>query len=58
MVELETVYELAEDLADLLGVYGNGPGDNDHLNDCECRICFVDITEDRIRVAVGNETLL
>lgn len=58
MVELETVHELCEDLADKLGVYGCGPEFGDHPDDCDCRICFVLKMEDRIREAVENDKYL
>ena len=62
MVHLETVEELAESLADAVGIYGCGEGgDNgfaDHPDTCNCRICFVsDITE-RIKQAVKNDIFL
>ena len=58
MVELETVHELAEDLADKLGVYGHSPELKYHPNDCKCRMCFVTKMEDRIIEAVENDKYL
>ena len=58
MVELETTHELAEAIADMLGIYVTGPEHGDHPCECTCRMCFVTIMEDRIRLAVENETLL
>ena len=60
MVHLETVEELAESLADLVGVYGcllDDTGFSDHPADCKCRICFVsDITE-RIRQVMKTPSI-
>jgi len=58
MVELETVQELCECLADKLGIYGNGPKFDVHSDNCKCRICFVTTMEDRIREAVENDKYL
>ena len=58
MVELETVDELAEELADMLGIYGDWPEFGDHPDDCKCRVCFVIRMEDRIRDSVENEEFL
>lgn len=58
MVEFETTTELAETIADMLGVYGTGPEFGDHSEDCSCRTCFVLNMEDRIREAVENEKYL
>lgn len=67
MPYLETPPELAEELADMLGINGcvpegcdgNSPDlDVDHPGDCKCRLCFtIDITE-RIRQVVKNEARL
>ena len=58
MVELETIHELAEHIADLLGIYGTRSEFGDHSDDCSCRMCFVLNMEDRIREAVENEKYL
>ena len=58
MVELETVHELVEDLADKLGIYKTRPEFDDHPENCECRMCFVINMEDRIREAVANDEYL
>ena len=58
MVELETTHELAEHIADLIGIYLSGPEFGDHPDDCSCRMCFVLNMEDRIREAVENEKYL
>lgn len=50
----ETPEELAEALADQLGVYGPIP-DSDHPDGCGCRICFISGLADRIRSAVRSE---
>ena len=61
MVQLETVDELAESLADIAGVYGCLPDDtgfSDHPIDCKCRICFVSNITERIQQAVKNDIFL
>lgn len=58
MVELETVTELAEDIADKLSIYGSGPKFDVHSDNCKCRICFIVEMEDRIREAVENDKYL
>lgn len=54
MAYLETPDELAEDLADRLGIYGI------HVDDeaKECRMCFTMGMSKRIREAAENEKLL
>ena len=66
----ETVSELAEALADMLGIYNHGirfvgltPVESraqadwiaDHADDCTCRMCWCGQMEQRIREAVTNE---
>lgn len=58
MVELETVEELVEDIADMAGVYGTLDYIGDHEDSCKCRVCFVIRMTERIRQAVANEKLL
>lgn len=58
MVEFETPSELAVSLADMLGIYRCGPENGDHPEGCNCRICFVEIMEDRIRDSVENDKFL
>ena len=59
MPYIESVEELAEAIADMVGVYGGGPENgSDHAYDCKCRICFTDGMERRIRQAVENELRL
>ena len=70
MPYLETVGELAEALADRLGIYNHGihfvgmtaaqsrqQADwiYDHADDCECRACWCGRMERRIRAAVAHE---
>ena len=52
MPYLETPQELAEALADLVGVYGGHDDDEPK----PCRICWTMDMTDRIRKAVENET--
>jgi hypothetical protein len=56
MPYIESVDELVEWIADKMCVYGVGP-DDDHPDDCPCRICFVIGMKDRIREAVKNEQI-
>lgn len=61
MPNLETPGELADELANLMGVYGSHTprcGDHASLKTCECRICFVTELTARIRQSVANENLL
>lgn len=66
----ETTEELAEVLADMLGIYNQGihfAGMTleasraetdwlaDHADDCQCRMCFCGAMERRIRAAVAHE---
>lgn len=61
---METVEELAESLADAIGIYGCGDqsedanGFEDHPNNCNCRLCFVDSMKERIVQAVHNDVFL
>ena len=72
MPYIETVEELAEALADMLGIYNQGlqlvgiadaknvedPGTYDHADTCACRMCWTGKMETRIRAAVAHEHLL
>lgn len=58
MVELETVHELAEDLANKLGIHRSSPERQYHSTDCKCRKCFITKMADRIREAVANDEYL
>jgi len=64
MVNMETVEELAESIADSVGVYGCGCSDTDangfenHPDTCNCRICFVESMKERIVQAVHNDVFL
>jgi len=53
MPRTETPPDLAEELADMLGVYGAAP--DSHVEDCECRLCFTVGMSQRIRESVENE---
>jgi len=53
MPHAETPPDLAEDIADLLGVYGAPP--ETHADGCECRLCFTLGMSQRIRESVENE---
>jgi hypothetical protein len=54
---IETPDDIAERLADKLGIYG-GHGDGDGAADCRCRDCFVPELVDRMRASVDNERRL
>ena len=73
MPYIETVCELAEALADMIGVYnqhihfvGMTRQESreqtdwiaDHANDCGCRACWMAAMERRIRAAVANKERL
>jgi len=53
MPHAETPPDLAEDIADMLGVYGVSP--ETHADGCECRLCFTLGMSRRIRESVENE---
>ena len=55
---VETLEDVVEDLADKFGVYGCGPENDDHPDDCRCRICFSIHWRDRIIRAVEVERKL
>lgn len=55
MPYLETPAELAEWVADQVGVYGGGCGEQ---VPCNCRCCFVAELTQRIRDARDNEIFL
>lgn len=52
MPHIEMPQDIAEELADLLGIYNSAES---HLEDCKCRVCFVIGITDRIRESVANE---
>ena len=55
MPYVETPADLADAIADLVGIYGGGPLDgSDHPDECPCRICFTEMIERRIWNAVEN----
>lgn len=63
MPNLETTDELADWLADKLGIYDDSRckfEDNDwhHVSECQCRVWWVPQMADRIRRAVANENTL
>lgn len=58
MPYLETPEELAEDLADQVGVYGTGTETGGHPEGCPCRICWVMGIVQRMRQAVAWEQRL
>ena len=51
MVELETVHELVEDLADKFGIYNIGPEHVDHPENCE----FLEDPGDYIAISPGAD---
>jgi len=67
MPNIETSTELADAIADMVGVYGSyytncqekdqeTYGCNcDHEDDCKCRSCFVISMASRIRTSVSND---
>ncbi len=53
---LETPDELADHLADLMGIYQDSRCDEgEHVDDCDCRVGWVPAMADRIRSAAANE---
>lgn len=57
MPYIETPSELADSIADLLGIYGSHKEDED-TDPCPCRVCFVSTMTERIQASVRNENLL
>lgn len=57
MIELETVEELSEIIADMVGNYNTNFSD-DHDEDCNCRGCFVMKMQERIRQSARNELII
>lgn len=58
MPNVETVPELVEELANLLGVYGVHDESCGQPGRPTCRVCWTQAVENRIRKAVDNERLL
>jgi hypothetical protein len=62
MPYLETVDELAEALADALGIYNQKlqllPEEQGHTDTCGCRQCWCGRMEVRIRAAVHHDAVL
>jgi len=52
MGSIETLDDVIEGIADICGVYGCGPEEGEHPDDCRCRICFTAELEQRIIRAV------
>jgi len=52
---IETLDDIIEELADGFGIYGCGGEDDDHKNNCDCRVCFEIGTKERILRAVELE---
>lgn len=50
-MNIELPNELANNIADMIGVYG---ASEEHGEDCKCRICFVSKMEDRIINSMAN----
>mgnify|MGYP001566689063 CR=1 FL=1 len=72
MPYVETVEELAERIAEMLGIYNQGrkfvgmtPVESraqtdwsaDHAEDCQCRTCWCGAMERRIRGAVAHDNI-
>ena len=55
---LETLNDVIEWLADAGSIYGCGPEEGDHPEDCTCRICFCEEANQRIRAAIAVERKL
>ena len=54
MPYIETVEELAEWIADKCNVWGCSEGDEEHADNCNCRICFTNELKRRIIDSVQN----
>lgn len=52
---IETPQDIAEELADALGIYG---AVEEHEESCSCRVCFVIEMTERIRQSVENENVI
>ena len=57
-MSIETLDDIIEELADGLGIYGCGGEDDDHKDDCDCRVCFEIGMRDRIIKAVKVEKII
>lgn len=55
---IETLDDIVEELADKFGIYGAGPENDDHPDDCKCRICYTSWMNTRIRRAIEVEERL
>jgi len=55
MPYIETPADIAEDMANQIGVYGAA---EEHGDDCSCRVCFVIELTARIRQSVEHENML
>lgn len=54
----ESLSDVVESIADMVGKWGGGPEHGDHEKDCECRICFTSSLNIRICEAVSNDVKL
>lgn len=61
-MNIETIDDIIEDIANKLGVYGacksTDPEGCDNEDPCCCRVGFTMVLKDRIYVAIENETKL
>ncbi len=61
-MNIETIEDVIEDIADKLGVYGacksNDPDGCDNSDPCCCRVGFTMVLKDRIYTAFENENKL
>ena len=60
MPYIETIDEVVEEIADMIGIYIDSRcGDSDeHIQDCNCRVNWAPRMTERLRKALANEEKL
>lgn len=55
---IETLEDIAEEVADLAGINGIGPEEGNHPDSCKCRICFTGNLINRMKEAARIDKIL